>query len=371
VSFRLIHTADWQLGKAFGRFDPDVRSALSESRFDAIDAVGREAAAHHAGHVIVAGDVFDVEWPEDRTLVQALSRMGNHACRWWLMPGNHDYARNGGLWDRLRARETSNVTVLADPQPAEIEPGVWLMPAPLRHRHNLDDPTELFDAMETPDATIRVGLAHGSIRDFSSRGETPNYIAPDRAARSGLDYLALGDWHGTLQVGARTWYSGTPEIDGFHHEGPGNVLAVTVRPGSEPNVAEVATGRYRWATRDSRVPDLAAFESECARILDEGDAATTLLRLKLAGIVSLSDRIEMVTRLEDDIRHRLRHLEVDATDLVGRPTEEDLASLRIEGMLGLAAAKLAEAAEAGGTDAIVAKRALERLFVEYRRGKAI
>jgi DNA repair exonuclease SbcCD nuclease subunit len=45
---RLIHTADWQLGKPYGRFDSDVRAALSEARFDAIDAIGK-AAAEHAG----------------------------------------------------------------------------------------------------------------------------------------------------------------------------------------------------------------------------------------------------------------------------------------------------------------------------------
>jgi hypothetical protein len=36
-------------------------------------------------------------------------------------------------------------------------------------------------------------------------------------------------------------------------------------------------------------------------------------------------------------------------------------------MLGVAAAKLSARIEAGGTEASVAKRALERLFVEYSR----
>jgi DNA repair exonuclease SbcCD nuclease subunit len=47
---RLIHTADWQLGKPYGRFDSEVRAALSEARFDAIDAIGK-AAVEHAGSV--------------------------------------------------------------------------------------------------------------------------------------------------------------------------------------------------------------------------------------------------------------------------------------------------------------------------------
>jgi hypothetical protein len=103
----------------------------------------------------------------------------------------------------------------------------------LTHRHNLDDPTILFDMMATPGARLRIGLAHGSIRDFSSRGEAQNQIAPDRAQRSNLDYLALGDWHGTLRVDARTWYSGTPETDRFQRDEPGHVPGfLPVRPGT-------------------------------------------------------------------------------------------------------------------------------------------
>ena len=83
---RLIHTADWQLGKPYGRFDSDVRAALSEARFDAVDAIGKAAAEHDVAHVLVAGDVFDTEGPEDRVIVQAVSRMQRYACTWWLLP---------------------------------------------------------------------------------------------------------------------------------------------------------------------------------------------------------------------------------------------------------------------------------------------
>jgi DNA repair exonuclease SbcCD nuclease subunit len=78
---KFINSADWQLGKPFGRFDPDVRAALTEARFEAIDSLGRAAAEHGAQHIIVADDIFDTEGPEDRTIVQAISRMDRHACR--------------------------------------------------------------------------------------------------------------------------------------------------------------------------------------------------------------------------------------------------------------------------------------------------
>ncbi len=72
---RLIHTADWQLGKPYGRFDSEVRAALSEARFDAIDAIGKAAVEHGAAHVLVAGDVFDTEGPEDRVCESVIGRL--------------------------------------------------------------------------------------------------------------------------------------------------------------------------------------------------------------------------------------------------------------------------------------------------------
>ena len=364
---KIIHTADWQLGKPYGRFEPEVRAALSEARFDAIDAIGAAAAQHGADHVMVAGDVFDTEGPEDRTIVQAISRMERHPCRWWLLPGNHDFARNGGLWDRVRQRAGAGITVLSNPVSQEIEPGIWLLPAPLTYRHNLEDPTDLFDGMETPGGRLRIGVAHGSIRDFGTQGETKNQIAPDRARRSNLDYLALGDWHGALKVDARTWYSGTPETDRFQRDEPGHVLLVDVAEGREPTVTPIRTGRFQWIRRNWTVNDQTGFDAECDQLLGSIDPPATLLELSLAGITSLMDRVGMMGRLENDVSHRVRYLDIRAADLVGRPSEDDLAALAVEGMLGVAAAKLSTLIEVGGAETSVAKRALERLFVEYSR----
>jgi len=364
---KFIHSSDLQLGKPYGRFDSDVRGALTEARFEVIDTLGRAAADHSAQHVIVAGDIFDTEGPEDRTVVQAISRMDRHGCRWWLLPGNHDFARNGGLWDRVRRRAGDNIVILSEPEPREVDDKIWLLPAPLIHRHNLEDPTALFDTMETPGAQLRIGVAHGSIQGFGSRGETKNEIAPDRVRLSKLDYLALGDWHGTLKVDARTWYSGTPETDRFQRDEPGHALVVDLQAGREPSVTPIRTGRFQWLTRNWTVNDQGAFNAECDQLLAGVDAPNALVQLTLAGITSLGDRIAMLGRLNNDLRHRLRHLAVRAEDLVGRPREEDLATLAVEGILGAAAAKLNAKIDAGGLDGALAKRALERLFVEHSR----
>jgi len=94
--------------------------------------------------------------------------------------------------------------VLTGPHLQEMEDGVWPLPAPLTHWHNLDDPTAELETMATPGASLRIAFANGSIRDFESRGEANIQLPPDRAERSDFNYLALRDWHGILDIGSRT-----------------------------------------------------------------------------------------------------------------------------------------------------------------------
>ena len=112
ATLKIIHTADWQLGKPFGRFPADVANALSEARLDAIDRLASVAAGQSARHVLVAGDVFDNVDPGDRIVMQAMSRMERADVTWWLMPGNHDHARPGGLWSRVRRLAPPQVRVV-------------------------------------------------------------------------------------------------------------------------------------------------------------------------------------------------------------------------------------------------------------------
>lgn len=365
--FRFIHTADWQLGKPYAWAEPEVRSALTDARFDAIDTIGKMAREYSVANILVAGDVFDTEGPDPRTIVQALSRMERHPCSWWLLPGNHDFVRAGGLWDRIEARLPGNVKLIPEARPSELDNGVWLLPAPLVHRYQDDDPTESFDTMETPGAILRIGLAHGSIVDFGARGETKNQIAPDRAARSRLDYLALGDWHGLLQVNSRTWYSGTPEVDRFQRDEPGKALLVELEQGAEPIVTEFRTGKYQWLKRDWRVDDFAGFEAERTQLLDGCNPATTLVRMTLTGITTLTDRVAMLSAIEDELAHRFRYLSYSATDLVAKPSDDDLAAFAAEGILGAAASTLNARIQDDGPESMIARRALERLFVEHAK----
>lgn len=364
---KMIHTADWQLGKPFARFPPGVRSALTEARLDAIDRIAGVAASTGSHHVVVAGDVFDNVDPGDRIVGQAVSRMQRADVTWWLMPGNHDHSRAGGLWSRVRRLAPANVRVVDTPEAVEMEEGAWLLPAPLEHRKTVFDPTAAMVDMATPAGALRIGLAHGSITEFGATGESSNLIPPDRARSAGLDYLALGDWHGFLAVGDRTAYSGTPEVDRHGRDEPGTCVAVEARSGDAPRFERLETGRFRWLSRRWEVANPEDLERELAALRDEGRLSDVLLSLKLGGVAGLADRVGIVSTIEDRLAHELRHLDLETDGLLARPTPEDVAQIDVQGALAGASATLQALAESGGANSQAASAALERLYVEAMR----
>jgi Calcineurin-like phosphoesterase len=369
---RLIHTADWQIGKVFRFLDQAAMGVLQEARLEAISSIGRLAVEHAAPIVLVAGDIYDVATAEDRTLAQPLARMrAFDGVEWHLIPGNHDPHQPGGPWDRVVRRGLpANVRAHLEPASVALADGAALLPAPLARRRALADPTAWMDQAPTPEAAFRIGLAHGSISAFGSDARTqPNLIDPTRPERAGLAYLALGDWHGTKRIGPRCWYSGTPEVDDFDVEGGGHALLVELAaPDAPPQVTTLRTGRFHWRREDVQIHGEGDVDVIVAhlRALPE-EPACLLLDLHLEGILSLSGR-ERLARGLDDVGAALRFLRVDDGRLYLSPSADDIEAIARGGFVRVAAETLRAMADDPDDPAReLAGRALLRLYVEHRK----
>ncbi len=222
---RFLHTADLQIGKGFGQFPNDVAGELRAERLKTLKRIASLARDRSVDAVLIAGDCFD-NAVADETLRRLKVALEPFEGTWVLLPGNHDPAIAESPWSRLRRLFLpANVIIADEPTPIAIGSDAVVLPAPLRRRRDLADLTEWFDTAVTDDRLFRIGLAHGSVREFlPETSEAANPVVCDRAERARLDYLALGDWHGRLQVSERTWYSGTPEPDRFRSNEPGYVL---------------------------------------------------------------------------------------------------------------------------------------------------
>ena len=276
MAIKLLHTADWQLGKPFSRFEGDVGAVLREARLDAVERIADARQARPTSKPCWWRATCSRASTPSRACCGAwCTAWRGFAGPWLLLPGNHDPARPGGVWDRFQSSGDcpDTIRILAKPEPVPLEGGrLVVLPAPLMQKHVSGDPTSWFDSADLPAGAVKVGLAHGSVPELlAGQAASPNAIPLNRAEQVGLDYLALGDWHSVLQVGPRTWYSGTPEPDDFTRSGLGEVLLVTLsEPGAPIAVDRRRTGRHIWQT--SRV-DLGVLPDQ-AVVADQLEAIT-------------------------------------------------------------------------------------------------
>lgn len=365
--FRFIHSSDLHLGKRFGNFSGDLPGRLREARHAVIAKLAQHARDQNATTILLAGDTFDTETPAPDVRRQALAEMQHHApIRWVILPGNHDSLQATQLWMTLKAEAPPNVVLATDPTPLELAANAVLLPAPCTTRRPGRDLTEWMDGAATADATIRIGLAHGPIRSFSEEGTSSEVIAPDRARRAGLSYLALGDWHGAMTIDSRTRYSGTPEPDRFKHERPGEALLVSIAGSTAlPEVMPLETARFSWRivhldllAADDSVPALEA-------LLPDGTSRRhALARVLAKGRSRLTQRtalVQAIERAEPDFAF----LELDETNLATECEVDDLDRIDRVGALREAAnALLAESGNesCSATEREIAQAALARLF---------
>ena len=366
--FRFIHSSDLHLGRRFGNYPEDIRGRLAEARHAAIVSLSAAARDHGAGHVLIAGDLFDTETPSDQVWRQALAEMARaEGIDWWIIPGNHDSLAAEALWDRIRKQTPGNMHLCITAEPVEIAPGAMLLPSPVPSRSPGRDATEWMPDCATPDGSLRIGLAHGGVVTFGSEEDGAETIPPDRAATAGLDYLALGDWHGFVRVADRTCYSGSPERDRFKHQGRGVCLAVTIpAPGAVPEIAEVATGRFGWHDIPLPLtPEQDASDALAGVLPEDGSGRRdTLVRVRASGWIRLPQRMELA-RAAGEAAPEFGYFELNEADLTTECVPEDLDDIAPGGALRMAADALHEGAEdaaKSAEDRAVAAAALRRLY---------
>lgn len=331
---RFVHTADWQLGQQAHFVSGDGGAQLRESRLRTIRRIGEVAREFKAQFVIVAGDVFEHHSIKPDTVRKALDALGELRLPVYLLPGNHDpYTPDAIYLSRLWLSERhANVHVFGSTEPVLLD-GVALLPCPLFERHTFEDASEHLHSDFGPSDCVRIGIAHGGNREILQRIlgdsdlEPSNQLPTDLAQRARLDYLALGDWHGTFSVDERTYYSGTHEPTRFKEVDPGNILLVSIsEPGATPTVEKKRVATHRFIQKKFLLnsgDDISQIDGFLAEIPDKG---TTLLDLTLEGALDMPSRIlldQLIERTGDRFRFLRTHTDGLHT-LLGKPDQTGL-----------------------------------------------
>jgi DNA repair exonuclease SbcCD nuclease subunit len=294
---RLLHTADWHLGKRFRSFPEEAQKTLSRARLDVVGRILDLARRQRVNAVLCAGDLFDDPAPAQDFWAGLARIFHDHPLDVpvFLVPGNHDPLTKDSVWHAghpFRARLPAWVHVVdRDDFSYELTPEAVLYARPCRSRAGQDDPAMALPARQPGDARLRIGCVHGSTFDIP--GCQTNFpIRRDAGAQRGLDYLAVGDTHSfrdvTPKLPAPTVYPGAPEPTSFDEPGAGKVAVVAMfRHGLRPRVDEASVAAWKWI--DVRCRDM----KELRELLTRKDLDRHVVRLHLDMTVTLAEESEL------------------------------------------------------------------------------
>jgi len=336
-----LHTADLHLGRAFKSFGNELATQLAEARYQVVEAIARQAVGTAVDFVVIAGDLFDSAQPSGKVLAKALQALGKIDVPVYCIPGNHDPGGPLGPYERPEFLEyqqqyAKNLHVLQEAKPVVLnESRTVLLPCPVIGRPS-DDPTAwLRDATtlsDLPADYARVVLAHGGTIDFSSdvQAAPELNLARIEHGASELDYIALGDWHGSMHVLRNNiWYSGTPEPDKYplnERYTNGVTLEVSVERGQPATITPQRSGRYDWAIRRLTLRNLEDIEQMSEDLLASTDAGGRLLKLSLDGSLNI-DAARRLAEVERKLRDVYEAVEIDQSALLVAPGDDELQAL--------------------------------------------
>lgn len=373
IVLKLLHTADWHLGRRFRSFDEHGARVLSRARLEVLERVFDEAERHQVDAVLCAGDLFDEpqpgrEWID--ALVAVLSKRRSSAPV-FLLPGNHDPVQPDSVWvdPTFRKALPASVAVIDRAGEYALANGAVLFAVPCESRAGQADPTSKIPTRAKGDERIRIGLVHGSTFDLP--GAQLNFpISRDAVIERGLDYLAIGDTHGFRFVPPErkqppTIYPGAPEATAFDERDPGSVAIVLVNRQRRALVQQRRVAAWTW--EELSISSIAELRTLAART----DLRSRVLRVNVDLVVTAPELEEAERLIEALAGSDARHGLVGVLDLHRDRLELDLHHLddwtrTLPGVLQQTVKSLRAAAE-DEQNRPAAQRALFHLFRATRK----
>lgn len=376
VALKILHTADWHLGRPFASFAEADRKKLMRARLTVVERILLGVAeANRVDAVLCAGDLFDEPRPDKiwwQGLRDILQRT-EPTRPIFLLPGNHDPLTEQSVFGPRSAfrRDLPRWVHVVDRDDFEVElsEDAVLYAVPCRSQAGESDLALRLPDRKAGDERIRIGMVHG--QTFDIEGYQTNFpIARDAPVRRGLDYLAIGDTHEHRLVPedgpVPMVYPSTPEQCTFGEKNTGLVVLVFFRRrGRKPLLRTERVAQWRW--RQQEITGLAEL-----RALRSENLKQTVLRLSLRMAVTLDELAEVEALLAElkgtDAHHgRVGVLQVDRTGLTLDTREVEELFSDLPDVLQAAASKLRRQT-ALPEKREVAERALQHLYHLVRAG---
>lgn len=231
MGIKLLHTADLHLDRPFLGLGQRrlARRAEMRARFEEILALARE---REVAALLIAGDLFDRPTAESGLWVKSnLANLAARGTRVFLIPGNHDSFEHCAFY---HGDFPEGVHVFKTPefQACRALPGLTIHGLAYHDTDRHRNPLAGF--VPAPGEGWHVALVHGQLRSSDLVGEDYAPVEPREVAACGLDYLALGHYHGFKDCSAgrtKAFYPGSPHRLDFSDTAARQVLLVELAEG--------------------------------------------------------------------------------------------------------------------------------------------
>lgn len=273
---RILHTADWHLGREFHKAD------LTDSHLAFFEWLTAQITVLEIDVLIMAGDIYDRAYPPTGAVEQFnhwIDRLAE-LVPVVLISGNHDSVVRMGFGSLLRdnIHLASGSKSIGEPvtldirgRPIHIYPIPYLEPVQAMadlgteeksHEAVLSAALDLCreDLKSAAEEAASVAVAHAFVTGART-AESERDIAVGGAGDvpagifDGFDYVALGHLHRPQTIGERVRYSGSPLFLSFSEAQPGdveNIKSVSVaelNPSHEVSIEEIPVPGLRPVSR--------------------------------------------------------------------------------------------------------------------------
>lgn len=314
TSFRFLHVADIHLDSPLRGLEADPEAPASRIRDASRVALSNLvdlALAEQVPLVVVAGDLFDGDWPEWRTghfMVGQLVRLTRAGIRVVMIRGNHD--AESVLTRSMTLPEGATLLDHAAPDTVDLpEIGAAVHGQSFATREVLGNLALAYPAPRG--GRVNIGLLHTAA---TGRDGHANYApcSVQQLAAHGYQYWALGHIHTREVLHERPWIVFPGNLQGRHvrETGAKGATLVTVRDGAVAGIEHHTLDDVRWAHLELDVtgaadPDAvyAALRAEVARALDAAGKRLLALRVTLTGPTAAHDAL---VRDPAGVRDRVR-----------------------------------------------------------------
>ena len=323
---KIIHTSDLHIGAKFGAFG-EKAEAQRKAILGALAKIVDLAIERSAHIVLISGDLFDSNFPSLASVdfvKSQLRRLNDAKIYAAVLPGTHDCLSKDSIYRRERfGADLPFVFVFDDESVTQKEfPDIdlTLFAKPNTVNKSTESPTAFLESfVKSAGTKYKVAMAHGSVQIEGKAAADDMPITLREISSSGIQYLALGHWHGCQEFSFGStiaWYAGSPEItyqEGKGGLGQGYAVFVEIDNGAvKAEPARVSEKELKEIDIDMQIYE--NMDNVCHEI-EKSAGPNVILRANIFGFSDAAGLID-VEKIEDDFRDKFFSISVkDGTAL--------------------------------------------------------